>query len=787
VTPLVYLSAPRQEMFSGSRPHSLRAWERRLPGHRPRPRSSIAIFLLLLVATSCRSGNDASTRADAIQRGDGLVERKQYADAITAYRTAVDSDPRDGETRLKLARAYLQIGDWQKSAAEAIRAADLLPGNSDAQQLAIGSMLSLQRFDDALDRAERRLKSEPESSALLILFGNARARLPYSWSALSTFDEAMRNGRSDKVLVDLRPMGLRADDRSAEEAFRRALQLDPDSLEARLALANFYWAVARQNEGEEALRWIAERHPESVLGNRALGLFYASRGRETEAERYLKVAAATNDRDSQFALANYYLQRDRGEQALAMLDWMAAADDPGGGAAARAADIEFRLGRREQAMQRAERILARDPLNPRALRIKAQAMFAAGDIRHATTIARAAVAADPGSAEARVVLARSLLAGGDRQVAFSEFSEAWRRNPTDAETAKELAALALALGRDEVALEFARERVRLSPNDRDASMALVRVFTRTGDFAGAERALAPLLSERPARPDVLVLLGALQAARGNTDAARSTYRAALQADRNSLDALSGLVGVAIDNNQVDQVTQLVEQGVSAHPKHPGYLLLAARTARAVGDARRAEAMLRAILNIDPEHAEAELQLIDNLTRQNRREEANELIERALTRQPSSFELQVALATLLEETGHLAEARTRYEAIVTANPKTGAVAARLAALYANQRENLERALELAQMAKQQLPDDPDVSDTLGWVYVRSGLPSVGERHLKDAVQAAPTTALFRYHLGIAHQQQSQFRGARNELTQALTLDPNFSAAADARAVLKTLAQ
>jgi hypothetical protein len=65
--------------------------------------------------------------------------------------------------------------------------------------------------------------------------------------------------------------------------------------------------------------------------------------------------------------------------------------------------------------------------------------------------------------------------------------------------------------------------------------------------------------------------------------------------------------------------------------------------------------------------------------------------------------------------------------------------------------------------------------------------VGERHLKDAVRLEPTTALFRYHLGIAHQQQSEFRGARTELTQALTLDPNFPAAADARAALKTLAR
>ena len=78
-----------------------------------------------------------------------------------------------------------------------------------------------------------------------------------------------------------------------------------------------------------------------------------------------------------------------------MLDKLAAGDDPDGGAALRAADIELRLGRPDQARQRAEKVLARDPRNARALRIKAQALFAARTSAQATTIARAAVAAEP--------------------------------------------------------------------------------------------------------------------------------------------------------------------------------------------------------------------------------------------------------------------------------------------------------------------------------------------------------------------------------------------------------
>jgi tetratricopeptide (TPR) repeat protein len=748
----------------------------------------MGLALVLTITAACNSANPADVKADAIRRGDDLVGKKHYAEAVSAYQIAVKSDPKDAELRLKLAAAHRLANQLVEAIREAIIAADLQPGNPEVQMLAAGGLIMEGQFVDASDRISRVLKSDPDNAGALVLFANANAQLVTVTWALVKLEEAMRLGLDvEAARLHLRPGTAQFDDRTAEGAFRRALQIAPKMPEARLGFASFLWAAGRLDEGADVMKQAADDDPGHAFLSRALGLFYASRGRDTEAEKYLNGAASTGDRDSQLVLADYYGRRNRSEETLPMLDKMAAGDDPDGGAALRAADIEFRLGRRDQAMQRAEKVLARDPRNARALRIKAQALLAAKDVSQATKIAGAAVAAEPGSRDARLVLARSLAATGDLDRAFHEFAEAWRLGSRDAEVAKALTGLALTLGRAEVALEYAREGVRLRPNDRDASIALVRALIRNGDFPGADRTLAPLLAMRTASPDVLVLLAAIQAARGRNDAARSTYLTALQADRDSLEALSGLVGLEIQDHQVARVQQRVEQAVSAHPKDPGYLLLAVRTSRAAGDAKRPESMLRTILDIDPGHVEAVLLLGDVLAHQSRREEATQLIQRALTRLPSSFELQVALANLLEETGHVTEARTRYEAIIAGNKSAVAVSVRLAALYANQRDNLDRALELAATAKQRLPNDPSVSDTLGWVYVRKDLPSLGTRYLEDAVRAEPATALFRYHLGIAHERQGQFQAARDELTRALTLDPNFPGAADARAALQTLAK
>lgn len=741
---------------------------------------------VVTMAAGCRAEDPLVLKADAVRRGDGFVEQKQYGQAISAYQDALKNDPRDAALHLKLAAAHRLANQWAAAAHEAASAAALEPDNQEAHMQAAAGLVGQGEFADAAQLIAPVLKRDPDNAAALVVSANANARLVTVTWALVKLEEAMRLGQDvEAERFRLRPSNSQLDDRAAEDAFRRAMQIAPKMPEVRLGFASFLWAVGRLDEGAEVMREAADDDPSHAFLSRALGLYYASRKRDAEAEKYFKAAAVTGDRDSQLVLSDFLAQRDRGEETLAMLDKLAAGDDPGSAAALRAADVEVRLGRIDQARQRAEKILQRDPRSARALRIKAQALLAAKDFGEAAKAAAAAAAAEPNSREARLVFARALLATGDRTRAFDEFAEASRLNPGDRVIAKEMAALALGLGRDQVALEYAREAVRLNPNDRDAAILLARAQVRNNQIADADRTVAPFAAKRPAPPEVLVVLGAIQARRGNSDAARNTYLEALQVDGNSFEALSSLLDLEIQARQVARVQPRIDQALAAHPNDAQYLLLAGRTFRAAGDARRAESTVRKILEANPGHAEAALLLADMLVQQNRREEATQLVEQTLSRGASSVELQVKLAQLLDEAGRVADARKHYEDIVAASSTAFAASARLATIYADQRENLERALKLAKDARAQLPNDPKVADALGWVYVRSGLPGAGQPHLDAAVRAEPSTALFRYHLGIAHQLQGDRLAARDELTRSLALDPNFSGAADARAALDAL--
>src|SRR6185295_15573307 len=121
----------------------------------------------------------------------------------------------------------------------------------------------------------------------------------------------------------LRPPTEASDDEAADKAFRKALEPQPAQLDAQLALVNFLWAVDRADESEAVLRRAADANPGSSIANRAMAGFYIARQRDTEGERYLK-RAANADSGLRIALADFYVRKNRDDDAIAVLG---AADD----------------------------------------------------------------------------------------------------------------------------------------------------------------------------------------------------------------------------------------------------------------------------------------------------------------------------------------------------------------------------------------------------------------------------------------------------------------------------
>jgi Flp pilus assembly protein TadD len=107
------------------------------------------------------------------------------------------------------------------------------------------------------------------------------------------------------------------------------------------------------------------------------------------------------------------------------------------------------------------------------------------------------------------------------------------------------------------------------------------------------------------------------------------------------------------------------------------------------------------------------------------------------------------------------------------------------MYAERDTNLDVALQLAQAAKAELPEVPEVNDTLGFVYLKKNLHSLAVAPLRLAVERDPQNPLYRFRLGLAYAGSGNKDAARRELQRALEMKPDFPGADEARRVLQSL--
>src|SRR4029453_16011515 len=122
-------------------------------------------------------------------------------------------------------------------------------------------------------------------------------------------------------------------------------------------------------------------------------------------------------------------------------------------------------------------------------------------------------------------------------------------------------------------------------------------------------------------------------------------------------------------------------------------------------------------------------------------------------------------------GNRDDAVKHYEEAIRLEPNLGEAKNNLAYLFAETGQNLDRALDLAQEAKTQLPDSASVSDTLGWVMHKRGMHSAAISYLKEAEAGTdPNDAsigIIRYHLALAYEANGETGNAKDALGRALT--------------------
>ena len=754
---------------------------------RQRTRWRIVALILAIhlpVAAACSRSPEVQKQR-FLESGNLYFDQRKYREALIEYRNAVQVDERFGPARLRLAQTYERLRDPASALSEYIRAADVLPGDTKLQLLAGNYLLAAKRFDDAKARGESVLRGEPRNVEAQILVGNASAGLRNIDQAVVEIEEAIRldpgRGATYASLGALELSRGRAE--AAEAAFTRAVSLDPKFVPGYLALANLYWTSGRSADAERELHRALVLEPPNAIANRALALLYLSTNRTNEAEAPVRTLAASGA--SPLALADLYLLQRRPSDAIVELLRLRANPSIAREAGWRLAQAYATKGDRTAAHAVADELLREDSKDARSLFLKGQLLVQDGKRDDALARFQAATAADPNSAEMQFALGRSYADQGDLDSARRAFNEVLRLNPRAGIAQGELARLDLRSGRVNSSVQFAKEAIRNEPHNLDAQVTLVRGLVASRDFAGAGKVLGPLLQAHPKLAALHVQRALILAAQNNPAEARHAMEEALRLDPESIEAISGLVSLDLASGKNSAARARIAVEVKTRPDRAELWLIGARVEVLARDFPAAERSLIRATQLDPTLLAAFGLLSQVYVAQGKLDEARRGLEALIYNQPKSVAALTMLGMIAQARNDTDTARTYYKRAIDVDGGAPVAANNLAWLDSEAGENLEQALQLAQVASRALPKVAEVKDTLGWVhYKRQSFPEA-IKALEAAVALAPDNASYYYHLGLACHDAGDSARARWALQRAINLNPSFPDAPDARRLLAKL--
>jgi tetratricopeptide (TPR) repeat protein len=574
---------------------------------------------------------------------------------------------------------------------------------------------------------------------------------------------------------------------AARKAFLKAVEIDPKSANAHMALSNFLWATGDLPAAEKEIRTALSLDPKHVVANRAMAMYLMINGKAAAAEPHLKVVAdATPAPEPKYFLADYYVRLNRPDDAKAVLTPLLKDNGAFVGTSVRLARIEAMAGKNAEAHRLLDAALAREPKHAGALVTRGKVFLSENNTVNALTTLQTATEANPRSIEAFLALGQTHAARGSVKEAITAYNDALKLDGGNMEGRLGLARLQINNGNAAEAVPLVLKIVEERPMHAEARLLLLYGLMAVGDLPQAQNQLNVLMQAAPGSATVQTAAGMLATMKKDTEAARQAYQRALSADPRSYQALAGLLTAEMQGQQFGRARALIEDQLAKMPNDPNVLLMAAQTYGALGDAFEMERALKKTVEADPASLQAYSMLGRMYYQQGRLDLARRELEKYVNTAPMSVPGNTMLGTILQLQGKNDEAKTRYNKALQIDSRAAVAANNLAWINATTNGNLDMALQLAQTAKSALPNRHEIDDTIGFIYYKKGLSSMAIDALTASTQKQPDNPTYNYHLALAQHQQGNKEEARRLLQKALSSKSNFEGADEAKKLLDSLA-
>ncbi len=753
----------------------------------------VAIIISIISSLSACSKDPNKIMKYHLERGEKYLQGSQYREAAIEFKNVIQIDEKNVKGHYNLGLAYLKLGDipnLQLAFRELSRAVELDPNLMEAH-LKMGELYLFSKdFDKALEKAELVLSKEADNIDANILLATGHAGKSEFKKAIKIMEDVIKiNPRSIRPYMAAAGIYIAKKDMlSAEKTYKMAISIKNDAIEPRLALANLYLRQGKIKEAEAGLKEALQVDPKNWKALFALASLYASTKRFKDAEKLYEeiIAAKPEDPAGYIYLADSYIGTSKKETAKEVLKRGLEKNplDQNQTLKKRLSELLLDLKEYKEASTYINAILDKDLKDSHALFLRGRLRLAENKVNEAIEDLKLSTEREPNFPLSHYYLGIAYQASGNIQTAKSELSDALKLAP-DLDGAR-LALATLHFGyRDyKLALQEAQRVLERHPEDSNANLIVGDVRLRQLKPDEAKPYFEKVIKNAPKDPRGYARLGLVYQAKKNNKAAIEQFEKSLSIE-SSLDVLSMITAIHLANNEPQKAIERVMTQMKQSPQNPFLHHLIARVYIVAGDLKRAEESLKKAIELKNDLVAAYIDLGNIYVQRGALDEAIKQYKDTIKINPKVIQPYMLLGVIYERQGKINDAIENYKKALEINPKFAPAANNLAWLYAEHGGNIDVALGLAEKAKEAMPDDPAVSDTLGWIYYKKQVYLTAISHLKESSEKMPDNPVVRYHLGMAYYKKGDKELAKKELLASLKIDDKYAGSEEAKKTLKEL--
>lgn len=727
--------------------------------------------------------NAVQIKGDMVEAWRAIAQIDEHDRAWQALggtlRRIAELDPKDIETRVRLARLLLLGGALDEALKVTNAAVEIDPQNAGVLALKSAILFRLKDTDGAVRTAQKAIEIDSGNTDAIVVLAVQKVSQGDFDGALKTLANVTGDHQDDLGVISLKinifeRMGNLP---QVESLLRKLMALHPTEPTFRTQLIRFLIGNKRQEDAVKELRAAVVANPADINAELNLvNLLGALEGPgAARAELVARIDAGGRVFPYQIALAQLdFAQGNVADSAKLLEQLIGSASPPEDIMTARTTLAGMYMSKNNTAAAEPliTEILRVDNRNVNGLRMRAAIRIDRGQIDDAIADLRSALNDQPRSPELLASLAIAYERGGSIELADKALFDATKASGFAPTVGLNYVAFLRRRGLTAQAESMVADLASRNPNNLAALSALAQVKLAHQDWIGAHE-VANAIQRLGDKSDIAdQIKGAAFSGEKKIDESLEALKSVYTANPGAVQPMAALVGAYLQSKQVDKAEAFIQTVLKANPDNAEALVLLGSIALAKNDPNQAVMNFEAAIKQKPKDIIGYRALADLYLRQKKNDEALRIIRAGLEQQPKSFALQLTLAGLLEAKGDYEPAIAEYESMLKEQPGSMIVANNLASLLADHRTDkasLDRANSVAALlTKSQIPQ---FKDTLGWVAYQKKDYKAAISLLEGAVSELPNVPLVHYHLGMSYLAAGQDAKASEQFKKARDLAPN----------------